>query len=386
MIEDWQNGGFGIYIHWPFCASKCPYCDFNSHVAAAIDERRWRAAYAAEIARIAAETPGRVVRSIFFGGGTPSLMSPDLVHDTLQSIGSHWTLGNDVEITLEANPGSSDAARFRAFGEAGVNRLSMGLQALNDADLRRLGRGHTVQEAKDAFLMAREIFDRVSFDLIYARQFQTLRDWEAELKEAVAMAVDHLSLYQLTIEEGTVFARRALAGALPGLPNDDQAAGFYDITEDICTAACMAPYEVSNYARPDAESRHNTLYWRYGDYAGIGPGAHGRLTIAGKRQATESLRHPDAWLKAVETSGTGESLRENLSPEDQRTECLLMGLRLREGVSLSRLAQLTGQPVAEQTIAELTDLGMLSRADDRIAATSAGRKVLNSVILKLLED
>lgn len=385
-MQDWQNGGFGIYLHWPFCAAKCPYCDFNSHVAHSIDESEWCASYLSEIDRIAQQTQGRLVNTVFLGGGTPSLMSPDLVSAIITRIKSNWVTANDVEITLEANPGSAEAGRFRAYAEAGVNRLSLGVQALNDDDLRRLGRIHTAAEAKAALGIARDIFPRVSFDLIYARQYQTLDSWSQELKEAIAMAVDHLSLYQLTIEEGTVFARRALAGMLGGLPTEDNAAEFYDMTEAICVAAGMASYEVSNYARLGAESRHNLIYWRYGDYAGIGPGAHGRLTLNDSRLATDTLRQPNAWLEAVRKHGSGEVRREVLSLRDQRTEYVLMGMRLTEGVSVSRIVENGWKPLSESSVADLIELGMVNVQGDRIRATATGRKILNSVIARLLED
>ncbi|MEC9310916.1 MAG: radical SAM family heme chaperone HemW, partial [Pseudomonadota bacterium] len=266
MAEDWEAGGFGIYIHWPFCQAKCPYCDFNSHVSRQIDQARWLSAYLKEIDRHAAETPGRVVRSVFFGGGTPSLMPPETVHAILDRIRHHWPRANDLEVTLEANPGSVESARFRAYNPAGVSRISRGIQALNDRDLHRLGRIHSVDEALKAFDIARSTFDRVSFDLIYARQDQTPDQWRAELKQALNMAIDHLSLYQLTIEDGTAFGDRYRIGKLRGLPDEDDSATMYDITQEVAVAAGFNTYEVSNHARPGAESRHNTLYWRYGDY------------------------------------------------------------------------------------------------------------------------
>lgn len=371
-------------MHWPFCASKCPYCDFNSHVAAGVDQRRWQAAFLSEIDRVAALTPGRVLNSVFFGGGTPSLMEPALVAAILDRVRASWPLANDVEITLEANPGSVEAGRFRGYADAGVNRLSMGMQALNDADLRRLGRMHTAAEGRRAFDVARDAFARVSFDLIYARQDQKLDSWQAELSEALAMAVDHLSLYQLTIENGTVFAARAAAGHLRGLPDDDVAADMYLATQDTCAAAGLAGYEVSNHARPGAESRHNLVYWRYGDYAGIGPGAHGRLTRSGVRHATTAVRAPGAWLSRVETYGHGDESVEALSSADAATEFLLMGLRLAEGVAPSRFAALAGRPLDPGAMAELSKLGMLWSEDDRIGATAAGRPVLNAVLRALL--
>ncbi len=292
MAEDWQAGGFGLYIHWPFCQAKCPYCDFNSHVAREIDQSRWLRAYLSEIDRYGEMLSGRVLNSVFFGGGTPSLMNPDVVAAILERVRRTWPTANDLEVTLEANPGSVEAGKFRAFSQGGVSRISMGVQALNDRDLKRLGRIHSVAEARQAFDIARETFDRVSFDLIYARQDQTLDDWHSELGEALSMAIDHLSLYQLTIEQGTAFGDRYAAGRLRGLPEDDLAADMYQATQDICNAAGLGAYEVSNHARPGSESRHNMIYWRYGDYAGIGPGAHGRITRNGQRFATEAFSSP----------------------------------------------------------------------------------------------
>ena len=276
MIEDWRNGGFGLYVHWPFCEAKCPYCDFNSHVSREIDEDRWRAAYLSEIDRLAELTPDRVLNSVFFGGGTPSLMSPELVNALIERIREKWAFANNIEITLEANPRSVEAGRFRGFSDAGVNRVSMGIQALNNPDLAKLGRLHSVEEARKAFDTARSVFKRISFDLIYARQGQSLNDWRKELTEALAMSVDHLSLYQLTIEQGTAFWERQRRGQLSGLPDEDLSADMYELTQEICDQHGMPAYEVSNHAEPGAESQHNLIYWRYGDYGGIGPGAHGR--------------------------------------------------------------------------------------------------------------
>jgi oxygen-independent coproporphyrinogen-3 oxidase len=382
-MEDWRNGGFGLYLHWPFCASKCPYCDFNSHVAAQIDESRWNRAFLAEIGRLANLTPGRVLNTVFFGGGTPSLMSPELVHSILDAVRAHWTLANDIEITLEANPGSVEAGRFRGYADAGVNRISMGVQALNDEDLRRLGRRHSVAEARGAFDVARNAFDRVSFDLIYARQGQTLADWGKELREALSMAVDHLSAYQLTIEDGTAFGARYAAGGLRDLPADDDAADMYLMTQDICAAHGMPGYEVSNHAQTGSESRHNLIYWRYGDYAGIGPGAHGRLTRDGIRYATEAVRAPGAWLSQVESRGHGELAPEALGPIDAGTEFLLMGLRLAEGIDPLRYAEISGRGLDPATIARLEEMGMLATGA-RIAATDKGRAVLNALLRELL--
>lgn len=383
MPDDWEAGGFGIYLHWPFCQAKCPYCDFNSHVSREIDQNRWLRAYLAEIDRYAAEVPDRVLRSIFFGGGTPSLMEPDVVGAILERIARHWPQANDLEVTLEANPGSVEAGRFRAFRDAGVSRVSMGIQALNDRDLQRLGRIHTVNEALKAFDVARDCFERVSFDLIYARQDQTPEEWRTELKQALSLAIDHISLYQLTIEDGTAFGDRYSLGKLRGLPDDDDAAKMYEITQDITESAGFETYEVSNHARPGAESRHNTLYWKYGDYIGIGPGAHGRVTLNHQRYATEAVRMPDGWLLAAE-GGNGDKIRDGLIKDDQATEFLLMGLRLVEGVDLERFRALAGHDVSPSTIAELTDLGMVEVSQSTIRVTPRGRMVLNAVIESLL--
>ena len=382
-MEDWRHGGFGLYLHWPFCASKCPYCDFNSHVASAIDEDRWRKAYLSEIERIGAEVPDRVLNTVFFGGGTPSLMSPDLVAATLEAIRATWPVANDLEVTLEANPGSVEAGRFRGFAEAGVNRVSMGVQALNDADLRRLGRLHSVSEARSAFDIARSVFDRVSFDLIYARQDQTLAEWEAELREAAAMAADHLSLYQLTIEDGTAFGARHAAGGLKGLPDEDLSADMYLKTQETMSGIGLPAYEVSNHARPGSESRHNLIYWRCGDYAGIGPGAHGRLTLSGARLATSTPLLPDAWLSRIEESGNGELAREAVPRDEQASEYLMMALRLTEGLDVDRYAQLAGHVLQESSVVRLEDLGLVAREGERLRATEAGRPVLNAIIREL---
>ncbi len=383
FVEDWRAGGFGLYIHWPFCAAKCPYCDFNSHVVASVDQARWADALSSEIARLGAELPGRHLGSIFFGGGTPSLMLPETVDTVLRAARAAWGFANDIEITLEANPTSVERGRFQGFADAGVNRLSMGIQALNDADLRRLGRMHSVAEARAAFDVARSCFDRVSFDLIYARQGQTREAWRAELAEALDMAVDHLSLYQLTIEPGTAFGARAAAGKLRDLPDDDLAADMYLETQDICETAGMAGYETSNHARAGSESRHNLVYWRQGDWAAVGPGAHGRITLPGGRFATEAHRAPGAWLDAVERQGTGESLRELVPLDEQATEYLLMSMRLTEGLDLARHAQLAGAPLDDDAVSRLTDLGMVERADGRLRTTGQGRPLLNAILREL---
>lgn len=382
MPEDWEHGGFGLYLHWPFCQAKCPYCDFNSHVVDQIDQKRWEKAYLSEIARAGKETQGRILDTVFFGGGTPSMMEPALVDAIISAIRKTWRTSNSFEVTLEANPTSVEAGRFAGYRDAGVNRVSLGVQALNDADLKALGRLHSAAEARAAFDVARHAFDRVSFDLIYARQDQSLAAWEGELKEALSMAVDHLSLYQLTIEDGTAFGDRFASGRLRGLPNEDLGADMYLRTQDICEAAGFPGYEVSNHARPGEESRHNLIYWRYGDYVGIGPGAHGRLTLDGTRYETVAPDGPMAWLQQVEKTGAGELPRTVLSSEDTVTESLLMGLRLREGVALSRYKNHD----FKNKINGLRDLGLVDIADDHLFVTAQGRPVLNSVLRSLLAD
>lgn len=380
MSEDWQNGGFGLYVHWPFCLAKCPYCDFNSHVSARIDQSQWADAYVSELDRVGRLTEGRVLRSVFFGGGTPSLMEPRVVDRILTKVRETWPTANDMEVTLEANPTSVEAARFEGYRTAGVNRISMGVQALNDADLRRLGRMHTANEAMAAFDVARNIFSRVSFDLIYARQDQSESDWEAELKLALTLAVDHLSLYQLTIEDGTAFGDRYAAGKLRGLPDEDRAANLYEITQSLCSDNGMPAYEVSNHARIGSESIHNLIYWRYGDYAGIGPGAHGRLTLQGNRLATEAVRNPTKWLETL-----GRESVDTLSKDDQAVEMLLMGLRIVEGVDLQRVRSLIGTKYSHN-INRLCEMGMVRIEGGRLQVTTSGRPVLNSVLKEILAD
>jgi oxygen-independent coproporphyrinogen-3 oxidase len=322
---------------------------------------------------------------VFFGGGTPRLMDPEVVNGILERIRSNWSLSNNVEITLEANPGSVDAARFAGYAQAGVNRVSMGIQALNNRDLQRLGRIHTVEEARAAFDIARNQFDRVSFDLIYARQNQTLDDWRSELSEALSMAIDHLSLYQLTIEQGTAFGDRYNRGGLKGLPPDDLSADMYEATQDICGAAGMLAYEVSNHAKPGAESLHNSVYWRYGDYVGIGPGEHGRLSLNGQKHATEAFSNPAKWLSLAE-NGKTEKQFEPLPALDQGNEYLMMGLRLAEGISISRLKQISGTGLNAERLSYLQDIGMISVDQDTLSVTPDGRMVLNAVIRELLVE
>ena len=375
-----ERPGFGLYVHWPFCQAKCPYCDFNSHVSARIDHSAWVSAYLSEVRRLGAETEGRVLDSVFFGGGTPSLMEPETVAAILSEARSIWRPSNDMEITLEANPTSVEAGKFRAFRDAGVNRVSVGLQALNDADLKALGRLHSAEEGRRAFSVARDTFDRVSFDLIYARQNQSLEAWRAELREALAMAADHLSLYQLTVEPGTVFAERFARGGLRGLPDEDVSADMYALTQDMTSEAGLIGYETSNHAVPGAESRHNLIYWRNGDWVGIGPGAHGRLTIESERFATEAPKAPAAWLAAVR-EGAGQETRTALSTTEVREEAVMMGLRLREGVDRT-LADVLDKKI--NYINSLTDRVLLSTASGRLRLTEAGRPLLNAVLRELL--
>ncbi|AZV80062.1 coproporphyrinogen III oxidase [Parasedimentitalea marina] len=384
-MDDWRNGGFGLYVHWPFCQAKCPYCDFNSHVTANVDQKLWVKAYISELKRYAQLVPDRVLNAIFFGGGTPSLMQPDTVAAVIEAAREIWPFANDIEITLEANPGSVEAGRFAGYRDGGVNRISMGIQALNDTDLRRLGRIHSVAEAQAAFDVARNCFDRVSFDLIYARQGQTLKDWQSELKQALSMAIDHLSLYQLTIEDGTAFGDRYARGKLRDLPTDDTAADMYQATQDICADHGMPAYEVSNHARPGSESRHNLIYWRYGDYVGIGPGAHGRLTRNGQRHATECIRAPGAWLQAV-TKGSGDCVNTLLAPEEHSAEHLMMGMRLVEGIDTDRYAHLAGHPLPQDKVYDLLQMGMVRQTGTVLRATDQGRAVLNAVLRELLTD
>jgi len=378
-----EDPGFGVYVHWPFCLAKCPYCDFNSHVrAGGIDQARFASAFLAELDHLAGLTGRRTVSSIFFGGGTPSLMSPATVGSILERIARNWSLGEDAEITLEANPTSVEAGNFAGYRKAGVNRLSLGVQALDDAALKALGRLHNAAEALDALETARAHFDRGSFDLIYARPGQTPDQWAGELAQALALSPTHMSLYQLTIEPGTPFAALHAAGKLE-VPGPDAAAELYEVTRDLTCAAGLAAYEVSNHAADGEESRHNLTYWRCGDYVGVGPGAHGRLTIDGERWATSALRSPEAWAAQVETVGYGLETREPLSPTDQRAEFLLMGLRLTEGVNLSRY-QALGGTLAAGGLRMLKQQQLVEQHEGRLRVTESGRLVLNAVIAELV--
>ena len=378
------NSPFGVYIHWPFCLSKCPFCDFNSHVRhVPIDEGRFVRAFAAEIAATAARAPGRTVATIFFGGGTPSLMQPATVAAILEAVARHWTIAPDVEVTLEANPTSVEAARFRGYRAAGVNRVSLGVQSLDDRVLAELGRTHTAREALQAVGIARAAFDRSSFDLIYARPRQTPREWESELTLALAEAGEHLSLYQLTVEPETPFATLHAAGKLK-IPNADTARVLYDTTQEICTAHGLPAYEISNHARPGGECRHNLVYWRGHEYAGIGPGAHGRLDIAGTRRATATEKRPEAWLERVEREGHGLVTDDALTRDEMADEFLLMGLRLAEGIDTARYAALAGRPLDPARIATLREHGLVETTPaGRLRVTLPGFPVLDAVVADL---
>ncbi len=376
--------GFGIYVHWPFCLSKCPYCDFNSHVLAKpIDEIRFVEAFRAELAHRAGLTPGRTVSSIFFGGGTPSLMTPATVSAILDAIAGLWPVAQGAEVTLEANPTSVEAERFRGFRQAGVNRVSLGVQALNDPDLRALGRGHTAAEALRAVELAGAIFQRYSFDLIYARPGQTVGSWRQELAAAIARARDHLSLYQLTIEYGTMFARLRDAGKL-ALPDNDLARALWDVTQEVTTKAGLPAYEISNHARPGAESCHNLIYWRYGEYIGVGPGAHGRIVSAKGRRAQATESHPEMWLTVVESEGHALVEDELLSAEEQADEFLLMGLRLSEGIEPAEFQAMSGRDLDPGRVASLIADGMVEYTPrGRIRVSAEGFPVLDAVVADL---
>ena len=396
--------GFGVYVHWPFCASKCPYCDFNSHVrAGGIDEARFLAAYQREIMHMAALSPGRPVSSIFFGGGTPSLMAPATVAVILETISRHWPLESGAEITIEANPSSVEASCFKGYRAAGINRVSLGVQSLHDAELKALGRLHSADEARAAIEIAAATFERFSFDLIYARPGQTVAAWSAELDEALALAGGHLSLYQLTIEDGTPFAALQRAGKLQ-VPEGGTAHDLYELTQEKLAAHGLPAYEISNHARGGEESRHNLLYWRYGAYAGIGAGAHGRLVIGGKRHAMATERNPERWLQLVEQHGHGVIERCPLSPGEQADEMLLMGLRLRQGLDVQAMAEMTGLAPKLATLLAMADEGLLElshappaicggsssssggRNVQSICASRKGRFLLNRIILRLSQN
>ena len=377
-----------VYIHWPFCLSKCPYCDFNSHVRERIEPAAWQAAYLRQIEAYAKRIGARRIASIFFGGGTPSLMPPETVSAIVDAVAAAWTLDSAAEITLEANPAAVDRNRFAGFAAAGVNRVSIGVQSFDDRALRFLGRGHSADDARTAIRLAGRYFDRFSFDLIYALPEQTDRDWRAQLRDALAEAGGHLSLYQLTIEPGTAFHTQWARGDLV-TPDEDAAGNLYETTQDVLEAAGLPAYEISNHARPGDESRHNLTYWRYGDYAGIGPGAHGRIAVAGVRHATRHHRAPEVWLERASRAGDPFAAEQGstiVSDAEAVVEAAMMGLRTAEGVPLARLDAFGDGEAAldRDAIARLADAGLLEDDPDRLRATPAGRQRLNAVLAAIL--
>lgn len=376
-------GGFGLYIHWPFCVSKCPYCDFNSHVADTVDDNAWQRNLLAELDHYGSKTKGRRLDSVFFGGGTPSLMPPAIVAALLDALSEYWSVPDDLEVTLEANPSSIEAQKFADFRAAGVNRVSVGIQSFDDAALRFLGRAHSAAEASQAITVAQQSFDRVSFDLIYALPGQSRDAWAAELARAVSRGTGHLSLYQLTIEKGTPFYSDHRRGAF-ALPEEDLAADLYELTGELTSKAGFDAYEVSNYARTGQESRHNLVYWRGGDYVGIGPGAHGRLTLGGDRLRTEQVPAPAGWLAAVDRDGHATRLNEPVVVAEQAEEYLMMGLRLAAGIDRAQFARIVGRPLDEYIngpkVAALREAGLLEADTLGLRATTAGIQRLNAII------
>jgi oxygen-independent coproporphyrinogen-3 oxidase len=382
-MTDTSKEPFGVYVHWPFCLAKCPYCDFNSHVRhGGIDQTNFVGAYLSELAHFAALAPERTVSSIFFGGGTPSLMREATVAAIIEKIAGLWSVAGNAEITLEANPTSVEAARFAGYRAAGVNRVSLGVQALDDKSLKALGRMHNVEEALAVLGIAKRNFERVSFDLIYARAGQDLASWRAELARAPREAEDHISLYQLTIEDGTPFAALHAAGSLK-IPEPALAEEFYLLTQEMSEAAGLPAYEISNHARPGAESRHNLLYWRGHDYVGVGAGAHSRITMRDGRRARSTIKSPETWLKAVERCGHGIEHDDALTEQEAADEYLLMGLRLREGIDVRRLGDIDGRRLDPARLKRLERQGLLECRGDRLAATREGRVVLDHLILEL---
>tara|TARA_Y100000746_G_scaffold223749_1_gene225574 strand:+ start:1426 stop:2589 length:1164 start_codon:yes stop_codon:yes gene_type:complete len=380
---DWKNSGFGIYLHWPYCESKCPYCDFNSYVEKNVNWYEWELSFLSQLGFYYQETGDRRVNSIFFGGGTPSLMNPKLVSNIINHISNLWGFEDTVEITLEANPSSVESRRFAEFKAAGVNRVSIGVQALNNIDLKKLGRLHSVQDALNAIEIGKDTFDRVSFDLIYARQDQKLQDWELELKKALTLEPDHLSLYQLTIEPNTTFGNLKEKGKLSGLPDENLGGDLYHLTNNLCYKFGLNPYEVSNYSRKNHESIHNKIYWNYGDYLGVGPGAHGRITTQKGRFATQNYYSPIKWQKNA-LNNAGESIRTLINGKDQADEMAMMGLRLNSGFSKERYFRLSGKKLNEKTLTFLISDNLITVENNFIKATDQGRVVLNSLILNIL--
>ena len=383
--SDWKNSGFGIYLHWPYCESKCPYCDFNSYVEKNVNWYEWELSFLSQLGFYYQETGDRRVNSIFFGGGTPSLMNPKLVSNIINHISNLWGFEDTVEITLEANPSSVESRRFTEFKAAGVNRVSIGVQALNNKDLKKLGRLHSVQDALNAIEIGKDTFDRVSFDLIYARQDQKLQDWELELKKALTLEPDHLSLYQLTIEPNTTFGNLKEKGKLSGLPDENLGGDLYHLTNNLCYKFGLNPYEVSNYSRKNHESIHNKIYWNYGDYLGVGPGAHGRITTQKGRFATQNYYSPIKWQKNA-LNNAGESIRTLINGKDQADEMAMMGLRLNSGFSKERYFRLSEKKLNEKTLTFLISDNLITVENNFIKATAQGRVVLNSLILNILSD
>jgi len=384
MVKNWQRAGFGLYIHWPFCQSKCPYCDFNSHVSSNIDQEAWTEAYLSEISNNYHHSSEKILNTVFFGGGTPSLMPSKTIETIITHILSLWKTSNQLEITLEANPTSIDVSRFKEYRSAGVNRVSVGVQSLDDTSLKYLGRLHTGKDAIIAVQTAQSVFDRVSFDLIYARQNQTIKAWEEELLSALSLGTNHMSLYQLTIEDGTVFGDRAKVGKLPGLPSEDLSADMYTLTQEIMGSNRLPLYEVSNHAIPGEESRHNLIYWRGGDFIGIGPGAHGRYYQGPKRKATVMTKNPNKWLSQIKKLGHGAEPSTVLSKSDEALEYLMMSARLVEGTDLKFLEALDSNLLNYNNIKGLTKLGLIFVKNERIVVTPEGRPVLNSVLSELI--
>jgi len=384
MVKNWQRAGFGLYIHWPFCQSKCPYCDFNSHVSSNIDQEAWIEAYLSEISNNYHHSSEKILNTVFFGGGTPSLMPSKTIETIITHILSLWKTSNQLEITLEANPTSIDVSRFKEYRSAGVNRVSVGVQSLDDTSLKYLGRLHTGKDAIIAVQTAQSVFDRVSFDLIYARQNQTIKAWEQELLSALSLGTNHMSLYQLTIEDGTVFGDRAKIGKLPGLPSEDLSADMYTLTQEIMSSNRLPLYEVSNHAFPGEESRHNLIYWRGGDFIGIGPGAHGRYYQGPKRKATVMTKNPNKWLSQIKRLGHGAEPSTVLSKSDEALEYLMMSARLVEGTDLKFLDTLDLNLLNYNNIKGLKKLGLIFVKNERMVVTPEGRPVLNSVLSELI--
>lgn len=386
MVDDWKRAGFGLYVHWPFCEAKCPYCDFNSHVVKNIDHDAWLNAYLLEMDRIHEQTQNRTLSSIFFGGGTPSLMTPKTIEAIIARAHRLWGFANNIEITLEANPSSVEAQKFRDFRVAGVNRVSLGVQSLIDDDLRALGRLHSAKEAFTAIDIAMNEFDRMSFDLIYGRQNQDLNQWEAELTQAISLGSTHLSLYHLTIEAGTAFGDRFDRGKLRGLPTEDLSATMFQTTQAITNKAGFVAYEVSNHAKNDEMSLHNHIYWDYGDYIGIGPGAHGRIGKTDGKFATETPLQPGSWLKTATSKSIGSWSWTKLSDYDQAVEMVMMGLRTSHGIDTDVVEDRSSGCLNHTAIAEMTDMGLLAHTETRLSATEEGRLLLNQIIEKCLNS